>query len=273
MYGTLKSGRNREPMRAKPIQQRNTMVWGQIAFLMVVLSSEWAFAGSIKNTVQHGVLELSTERCSLNPCTSLTDAQPGLLESPFVILERVRVSQSAAPTLEYDGDEEPKKPTKPEDPRKPAAQVPTGGTPRTLDVPRRLTEIRRNLKIGQLWIAQAAERPTAIRVSLETTDQILGAITLDPDSGQPVQYQERTNFRPANTPQNAQLTSMLQGVRAQSTGIKFGTFVLPSPRGLEVQVYLSEKLVSYVYIDPKNGNAVNDDGTVREMDASSVRLH
>ncbi len=249
------------------------MVWGQVALLVVVLASEWAFAGSIKNTVLDGVLDSRAGRCSLNPCASLTDAEPNLLESPFVTLERVRVPQNALQTLEYNGDEEPQKPKKPEDPRKPSAQTPTGSTPRTLDVPRRLTEIRRNLKIGQLWIAQAAERPTAIRVSLETTDQILGAITLDPDSGKPVQYQERTNYRPANTPQNAQLTSMLQAVRAQSPDIKFGTFVLPSPRGLEVQVYLSEKLVSYVYIDPKNGNAVNDDGTVREIDASSVRMH
>jgi hypothetical protein len=272
MYGTRKSDRNKEPMRTRPIQGRNTMVWGQVALLVVVLASEWAFAGSIKNTVQYTPQDYRPERCSLNPCASLTDARPNLLESPFVTLERVRVAQNAAPLLEYNGDEEPKKPKKPEDPRKPAAQAPTGGTPRTLDVPRRLTEIRRNLKIGQLWIAQAAERPTAIRVSLETTDQILGAITLDPDSGQPVQYQDRTNFRPANTPQNVQLTSMLQGVRAQSPGIKFGTFVLPSPRGLEVQVYLSEKLVSYVYIDPKSGNAVNDDGTLREIDASPVRL-
>jgi hypothetical protein len=259
-------------MHAKPIQRRNTMVWGQVALLVVVLASEWAFAGSAKNTMPDGVLDLRPGRCFLDTCSSPESIQPGLLESPLVTLERVRVPQNAVPFLEYNGDEEPKKPKKPEDPRKPAAQVPTGGTPRTLDVPRRLTEIRRNLKIGQLWIAQAAERPTAIRVSLETTDQILGAITLDPDSGKPVQYQERTNYRPANTPQNAQLTSMLQGVRAQSPEIKFGTFVLPSPRGLEVQVYLSEKLVSYVYIDPKNGNAVNDDGTVREMDASSVRL-
>jgi hypothetical protein len=259
-------------MRIRQTQGRNAVTLGLIALFVFVLSPERATAHSKENTVRDSSRDLRARRCSLNTCPDSLesfDPRPGLLEPPFVMLERLRNAQNAVPSLEYDGDDEPKKP---KDPRTPAPQTPVGGAPRTLDVPRRLTEIRRNLKIGQLWVAQAAERPTAIRVSLESSDQVLGAITLDPDNGQPVQYQERTNYRPASTPQNTQLTSMLQGVRAQTPDIKFGTFVLPSPRGLEVQVYLASKLVSYVYIDPKNGNAVNDDGTLREIDASPVRL-
>jgi hypothetical protein len=265
------------------------VAWGLIALLALTSSPEKANALSDENTVlaqltapdglfalQHSVLDSRPGRCP-DTCLGSLDpryARPDLLESPFVLLERLRDAQNPAPTLEYNGEDDPKKPEpkKPEDPKKPSPPPAGGTTPRTLDVPRRLTEIRRDLRIGQLWVAETAERPIAVRVSLEVKERVIGAITLDPESGQPVIYQERANYRPTSTPENTQLTSMLQGVRAQSPEIKFGTFVLPSPRGLEIQVYLSAKLVSYVYLDPKNGDAVNDDGTVREIGSSSIRL-
>lgn len=227
---------------------------GLTALALIALPLGPARAVQNPNIVQDSVLDSRPGRCSLKQAASLTGAVDGL--------ETLRAIQPPAPIVDGPGDDD----------HKPKPPTGNGNTPRSLDVPRRLLELRRDLRIGQLWIAQNAERPAAVRVSLEASERIIGAITLDPDNGKPVTYQERANYRPSDAPSSPQLSTMLQNLRAQTPDIKFGTFVLPSPRGLEIQVYLTGKLVSYVYLNPSNGEAITDDGAVREIGSSSIRL-
>jgi hypothetical protein len=147
-----------------------------------------------------------------------------------------------------------------------------GGPQRTLDVPRRLTAILKDLKIGQLWVAQNASRPVAIRASLEIDGRVAAALTLNPSDGKPVLFSDRANYRPETLPAETTLTNYLKELRQSAQGVKFGAYVLPSPRGLEVQVYWSGKLVSYMYIDSKNGQTINDDISSREIANSPIRL-
>jgi hypothetical protein len=151
------------------------------------------------------------------------------------------------------------------------------GPRRTLDVPRRLTAILKDLKVGQLWVAQGvgadrADRPMAIRASLESEGRIAASLTLNPTDGKPVLYSERANFRPNAIPAENTLNSYLRDLRSSAQGVKFGAYVLPSPRGLEVQVYWGGKLVSYLYLDPSNGQTIVDDTSAREIANSPLRL-
>jgi hypothetical protein len=161
--------------------------------------------------------------------------------------------------------------TPPLSPNLPVLQQP-GGPQRTLDVPRRLTAILKDLKIGQLWVAQNANRPVAIRASLEIEGRVAAALTLNPSDGKPVLFSDRANYRPETVPAETTLNAYLKELRQSAQGVKFGAYVLPSPRGLEVQVYWSGKLVSYMYIDAKNGQTISDDSSNREIANSPIRL-
>jgi hypothetical protein len=143
---------------------------------------------------------------------------------------------------------------------------------RTVDVPRRLNEIRRDLRFGQLWVAQSGERLNAMRVSLELDNRVVGNVTLQPGSGQPVPFQERNNQRLERLPTEALLTAYLRGLRQDAQGMRFGAYLLPSPRGLEVQVYWSGKLVSYLYVDPSSGGVATDEVAMKELASSSLRV-
>ena len=144
--------------------------------------------------------------------------------------------------------------------------------PRNVDVPRRLGEIRRDLRLGQLWVAQSAERLTAMRVSLELDNRVVGSLTLEPNSGQPVPFQERNNQRLEKLPAENLVSNLLRGLRQDAQGMRFGAYVLPSPRGLEVQVYWAGKLVSYLYVDPSSGGVATDDLSMKEISSSALRV-
>jgi hypothetical protein len=144
--------------------------------------------------------------------------------------------------------------------------------PRNVDVPRRLNEIRRDLRFGQLWVAQTAERLSAMRVSLELDNRVVGNVTLQPSTGQPVGFQERNNHRLERLPAETLVASYLRGLRQEASSMRFGAYLLPSPRGLEVQVYWSGKLVSYLYIDPSSGGVATDEGAVKEIGSSALRV-
>ena len=90
---------------------------------------------------------------------------------------------------------------------------------RSVDVPRRLNEIRRDLRLGQLWVAQSGERLTAIRVSLELDNRVVGNVTLQSESGQPVVFQERNNQRLERLPAAAVLTTYLRGLREEAQSV------------------------------------------------------
>ena len=143
---------------------------------------------------------------------------------------------------------------------------------RNVDVPRRLNEIRRDLRLGQLWVAQSNERLTAIRVSLELDNRVVGNVTLQPESGQPVVFQERNNQRLERLPAAAVLNTYLRGLREEAQSVRFGAYLLPSPRGLEVQVYWASKLVSYLYVDPSSGGVASDDLALKELGSSATRI-
>jgi hypothetical protein len=145
-------------------------------------------------------------------------------------------------------------------------------SPRNVDVPRRLNEIRRDLRFGQLWVAQTAERLTAMRVSLELDNRVVGNVTLQPSSGQPVAFQERNNYRLERLPAETLVGAYLRGLRQDAQSMRFGAFLLPSPRGLEVQVYWSGKLVSYLYVDPSNGGVATDEVALKEIGSSALRV-
>ncbi len=149
---------------------------------------------------------------------------------------------------------------------------PGPNAPRTLDVPRRLTEIRRDLRIGQLWVAQNNDRPTALRISLEYGNRIVAAVTVDPDNGKPVPFQDRGNYRPLSAPVETTLGTYLRDLRQDTQNMRFGAYVLPSPRGYEVQVYWGGKLVSYLYVNPNNGDASTDETATKELAASMMRV-
>ncbi len=144
--------------------------------------------------------------------------------------------------------------------------------PRTLDVPRRLADIRRDLKVGAAWVALTAEKPTALKASLEINGKVVAALTLDPNNGKPVPFLERSNYRPSALPSEVALGTYLTDLRKEATDLKFGAYLLPSPRGLEVQVYWSGKLVSYLYVNPNNGDVVADESTTREISNSPLRV-
>ena len=143
---------------------------------------------------------------------------------------------------------------------------------RNVDVPRRLNEIRRDLRLGQLWVAQSGERLTAIRVSLELDNRVVGNVTLQPESGQPVVFQERNNQRLERLPAATVLTNYLRGLREEAQSVRFGAYLLPSPRGLEVQIYWASKLVSYLYVDPGSGSVATDDLSLKEIGSSVTRI-
>jgi hypothetical protein len=144
--------------------------------------------------------------------------------------------------------------------------------PRNVDVPRRLNEIRRDLRFGQLWVAQAGERLTAMRVSLELDNRVVGNVTLQPTTGQPVPFQDRNNHRLERLPTEIIVSAFLRGLRQDAQSVRFGAYLLPSPRGLEVQVYWAGKLVSYLYIDPRDGGVATDDIAVKEIGSSALRV-
>lgn len=145
-------------------------------------------------------------------------------------------------------------------------------SPRSLDVPRRLADIRRDLKVGTAWVAISNERPNALRAGLEVSGKLVAALTLDPSNGKPVAFMERGNYRPNTLPSEALLGTYLSGLRKETTDLKFGAYLLPSPRGLEVQVYWTGKLVSYLYVDPNNGNVQTDETSSREIVNSPLRV-
>lgn len=157
-------------------------------------------------------------------------------------------------------------------PAAPASPFIQQPTPRTLDVPRRLADIRRDLKVGSAWVTLNAERPSAIRASLEMNGKVVAALTLDPSSGKPVAFLERSNYRPNTLPSEVLLGGFLNDLRKEATDLKFGAFLLPSPRGLEVQIYWSSKLVSYLYVNPNNGDVVADETSSREISNSPLRV-
>ena len=145
-------------------------------------------------------------------------------------------------------------------------------SPRSLDVPRRLADIRRDLKVGTAWVAFSNERPNAVRAGLEVSGKLVAALTLDPNNGKPVPFIERGNYRPNTLPSGAMLGTYLTDLRKETTDLKFGAYLLPSPRGLEVQVYWTGKLVSYLYLDPNNGNLQTDETSNREIVNSPLRV-
>lgn len=146
------------------------------------------------------------------------------------------------------------------------------GAPRSQDVPRRISELRRDLKIGQLWLVQHNEQPQAIRASLELSNRVIAAVTLNPQNGQPLALLERDNIRLGNKPSLGTMNQYLSALRQNTENLNFGAYTIPAPQGFEVQVYWSSKLVSYIYVNPSSGEAQTDQASSKEIQLSTLKV-
>ncbi len=145
--------------------------------------------------------------------------------------------------------------------------------PRNQDIPRRLSDLRRELRIGQIWLTSNNDHLQAVRASFQLGDKMVAAMTLNPNDGNPVALSERGNYRPNQNPGEAKLNTYLRDLRQDNKSMRFGAYILPSSRGHEVQVYWSGKLVSYLYLNPKNFEPSKDEDSDREANASALKVH
>ena len=145
-----------------------------------------------------------------------------------------------------------------------------GGRP--VDVPRRISDLRRDLSIGQLWLVESAKQPLALRASLESGNRIVAALTLDPSTGFPVALAERGNYRPLVKPSASQLSAHLKTLRGAVDNLRLGVFVIPAQQGYELQVYWQSKLVSYLYVNPNSFEVNTDQASSEEVRLSAVRV-
>jgi hypothetical protein len=132
--------------------------------------------------------------------------------------------------------------------------------------------LKREVALGTIWVVQLGNRQHALRVSLEFQGQTIGAITLNPKTGQPVPYEARNislNMPPLT---QAQLRTYLNTLRSQASQLSVSTFGLPTASGVQFPVYWNNRLVTYVRFNPAQGVVLPDTNLYNEIRTSPLRL-
>lgn len=132
--------------------------------------------------------------------------------------------------------------------------------------------LKREMALGTIWVVQRGNRQQALRVSLEFQGQTVGAITLNPKTGQPVPYEARNISLSMPPLTQAQLRTYLNTLRSQASQLSVSTFGLPTASGVQFPVYWNNRLVSYVRFNPAQGVVLPDTNLYNEIRASPLRL-
>jgi hypothetical protein len=180
-------------------------------------------------------------------------------------LSGIVLTSLLVPSIALAGDEDDDRDDRPR-PRERETREPERQPPGILQ------NLQRDWKAGAIWVVQRSNRQQTLRIGLEYQGRTIAAITLDPNTGEPIPYESR-NSTISNRPlTQAQLSLYLNQFRSQLSRLTIGQFGLPSSSGVQFPIYWNNRLVGYVRFDSTRGQVLPDTPSANEIQTSPLKL-